>query len=233
MTESTTHRPSRDSESENSAGLRRSWSQRIADRIFGFDFFISYAWKDGRDYAVALAKHLEAEGFDCFLDSEDYSAGDDWKKIGAWALRKTHRLVLLGTPGALESKPVLRELQLFSSQNKRVIPVDIDGCLTGLPANHPVATFLPDSVLRVIESAQDQTTGPSREVVESIRKSFEGERSMIKRLRWIRRVAMALGGLFIAASGFAIYALNPQHTISLIRQSRRPSKRSLTGCNWN
>ena len=29
--------------------------QRLADLIFGYDDFVSYAWGDGRDYARSLA----------------------------------------------------------------------------------------------------------------------------------------------------------------------------------
>ena len=70
-------------------------------------------------------------GFECFLDRQDYTKGDDWKLVGAWALKRTGRLVLVGTPKALESKPVLREVQIFTSSGKRVIPIDFDGDLYG------------------------------------------------------------------------------------------------------
>ena len=82
---------------------RRSWVKRLADALFGYDFFISYAHGDGQTYAVQLARELEAKGFDVFLDTKEYLTGDDWKRIGAWALRRTNRLVLVGTPRALES----------------------------------------------------------------------------------------------------------------------------------
>ena len=42
------------------AGLLR----RALDFVFGYDFFISYAWKDGDAYAAALTKCLEDHGFE-------------------------------------------------------------------------------------------------------------------------------------------------------------------------
>jgi hypothetical protein len=67
----------------------RSLPRRLLDFVFGYDFFISYSWSDGASYATALAPRLEADGFQVFLDRADYASGDDWKKVGAWTLRRT------------------------------------------------------------------------------------------------------------------------------------------------
>src|ERR1039458_8536198 len=72
--------------------VKRSAWQRIADCFFGYDFFVSYTWKDGATYAFRLAKALEQRGFDCFLDSQSYVKGDDWKIVGAAAIRRTSKL---------------------------------------------------------------------------------------------------------------------------------------------
>ena len=56
--------------------------QKINDFIFGYDFFISYAWKDGRTYAEKLKNQLTDLNYVCFLDSEDYVKGGDWKIAG-------------------------------------------------------------------------------------------------------------------------------------------------------
>jgi hypothetical protein len=65
----------------------RSYWRRALDFVFGYDFFISYAWSDGATYAAALAARLEDKRFAVFLDRAKYAAGDDWKKVGAWTLR--------------------------------------------------------------------------------------------------------------------------------------------------
>jgi hypothetical protein len=90
----------------------RSSLRRALDFVFGYDFFISYAWSDGATYAAALAARLEDKRFAVFLDRAKYAAGDDWKKVGAWTLRRTGQLILVGSPSAARSDPVLREVDL-------------------------------------------------------------------------------------------------------------------------
>ena len=108
---------------------KRSTLRRIFDAVFGYDFFISYSWGDGGVYATALRRRLEAQGFQVFLDREHYASGDDWKQVGAWTLRRTGQLVLVGTPGALTSQPVARELDIFAATGRRIVPIDFGGSL--------------------------------------------------------------------------------------------------------
>ena len=44
----------------------------LVDRLYSFDYFISYSCEDGRDYAVALRDWLAEQGLECFLDSSNY-----------------------------------------------------------------------------------------------------------------------------------------------------------------
>src|ERR1700755_1063485 len=88
--------------------------RRLLGFAFGYDFFISYSWSDGGGYASALTRQLRTEGYEGFFDRDDYASGDDWKKVGAWKLRRTGQLILIGSPAALLSAPVLREIQVFS-----------------------------------------------------------------------------------------------------------------------
>jgi TIR domain len=133
--ESATRRSDQSFSSAAKKELRRPFWQRLVDAFFGYDFFIAYSQGDGKAYAGDLARRLKNRGFECFLDTEDFAKGDDWKSVGAWALKRTSRLVLVGSPKALESKPVLREVQIFSQTHKRIIPIDFDGSLSfiGLP----------------------------------------------------------------------------------------------------
>ena len=80
---------------------QRGRLQRMLDWLYGYDYFICYRWSDGRTYAIALAEQLETNGFKCFLDSEDYVKGDNWKKIGERSLKKTSRLVFVGSMEAV------------------------------------------------------------------------------------------------------------------------------------
>ena len=60
---------------------RRGLWRRALDFVFGYDFFISYSWEDGKVYASALARRLEAAGFEAFLDRKHFATGDDWKAV--------------------------------------------------------------------------------------------------------------------------------------------------------
>jgi len=53
---------------------RRSIWRRAMDAVFGYDFFISYSWLDGRTYAAALMRRLELQGFQVFLDRNNYAS---------------------------------------------------------------------------------------------------------------------------------------------------------------
>ena len=181
------------------ASAGRSLLQRLNDALFGYDFFISYAHKDGRKYAVSLAQQLRSFGFEVFLDSDDYLPGDDWKRIGAWALKRTNLLVLVGTPAALESKPVLRELEIYTSAGKRVIPIDVAGCIGALDRQHPVALRLETSVLRLSETETQRETGPTENVVNEVHRAFHGDRQQARRLSWIQRTALVLLALVVVA----------------------------------
>ena len=86
---------------------KRSLFRRLLDFVFGYDFFVSYSWSDGADYAAALAHRLETEGFAVFLDRTNYAAGDDWKTVGAWTLRRTGQLILVGSPAAIRPHKIV------------------------------------------------------------------------------------------------------------------------------
>lgn len=205
------------------AEFRRSFWQRLADAFFGYDFFISYAHADGRTYAAALARSLRQRGFDCFLDTEDYAKGDNWKTVGAWALRRTSRLVLVGTPRALESGPVLRELEIFTQAGKRVIPIDFEGSLApAAEPGHPVARLLDTSVLRLGELRRCLTAGPSSDVLGELTATFRQTRQRDKRQRWLQGFSLVLVVLLALAVWQALEA----------RAGRRQANRQLAEASW-
>lgn len=167
------------------AAERQSLFQRAVDFLFGYDFFISYAWCDARPYAVALAEQLRAQGFECFLDSRDYAKGEDWRRSGRRALRRTARLLLLGSPGALQSDPVLQEFRAYQECGRLVVPIDFGGTLTpSRKAGSPLLRELSPNVLRIAESLDRLPVGPSPSVVQEIRDGFRLLRQQQRRLRW-------------------------------------------------
>ena len=93
--------------------LRRPWWRPLLDAVFGYDFFVSYHWADGGVYAAKLALKLKAEGFEVFLDHNNFADGDNWQTVGTWALRRTGEMILVGSPLASASRAVLKEVDVF------------------------------------------------------------------------------------------------------------------------
>jgi hypothetical protein len=83
-----------------------SLGQRIRaayDRLFGYDFFISYAWADGRLYAEALAGQLtKYHRYRCFLDDREMGGGTPWRVAVDRVLSRSSVLILIASPAALE-----------------------------------------------------------------------------------------------------------------------------------
>jgi WD40 repeat protein len=184
----------------------RSLPRRLLDFVFGYDFFISYSWSDGAAYATALASRLEADGFQVFLDRAGYASGDNWKTVGAWTLLRTGQLILVGSPAALRSDPVLREVEIFSRTRRLIVPIDFAGSLEWTEPDSPLAPYLPADILRIKEPAAALHSGPSEETGASIRRTFNLVRQDKKRMRVFAIIALLLLVLAVAAIAFAIYA---------------------------
>src|SRR5262245_65856029 len=100
--------------------------------LFGDDIFISYSRRDGANYAAALANELSKPGrdFSCFLDQWGAAAANELSKPVVQALRRSTVLVLVGTPGAMQSKFVRQEVEDFSrrrllSAHRPILPLTI------------------------------------------------------------------------------------------------------------
>ena len=150
--------------------VRRNIFKQIKDRLWGYDFFVSYHWASGGTYAVALAQKLRAKNFDVFLDRADYASGDDWKQMGEIALRNTQRLVLIATREAvLISKPVEREVQIFTDRGRHVIPIVFgDKFESDERAKSLVLSRMSDSQLFIEDARQSLVDGPSEETVNRL-----------------------------------------------------------------
>src|SRR3954453_2603461 len=176
--------------------------QRGADFLFGYDFFISYCWADGRHYAQELQRKLKNQGFNCFLDSSDYAKGDNWRATGQRALKKTSRLILVGTPKAVLSEPVANELRIFSGLGQRVFAIDFGGALSSIGAKEGIFKYLDPEMLRVKEEETKPAldAGPSEEVLRQIRDSFNLLRQTQRRVRWLTFLATVLAVLAVVAA---------------------------------
>jgi WD40 repeat protein len=194
--------PKTDSSSGRVHPERRSLWRRLADALFGYDYFVCYAWADARPYANDFAAKLEHLGLDCFLDSEDYALSDDWKRVGSWTLRRTGQLLLIGSPAALDRPAVLRETRLFSQTGRRIVAISFAGSLDPTQTTSKLFRYLKAQTLRFEESPERLALGPSEEAITRVVSSFQVVRQRDKRLRLISLTA-ALLALFAVAAGFA------------------------------
>ncbi|MEO5915977.1 MAG: toll/interleukin-1 receptor domain-containing protein [Luteolibacter sp.] len=180
---------------------QRSLFQRLSDWLFGRDYFISYRWSDGRDYALKLATRLRAENYDCFLDSDSYLKGDDWRKIGRRELRKTSRLILVASPEVHGSEPVARELEIFGGKQSRIFAIEFGESLSSsaLPES-AVLRLLGNDILRQREPESALNEEPSEAVIGELRRTFTMETTAVLRMRVIKATAVLLFFLFVAMS---------------------------------
>lgn len=178
---------------------QRSLFRQIVDAIFGFDFFISYRWSDGREYAAKLAQGLEDQGFECFLDSTDYEKGDNWRLAGRIALRNTTRLLVVCSPEVLDSGPVADEVETFLSTKRGIIPIDIGATLENAPKDNLLRRLISTEVISIGENPVALRDGPSRQVLEDLRSSFNLTRQSQKRQRLLGAAALSFAVLAIVA----------------------------------
>ncbi|NEQ50736.1 MAG: TIR domain-containing protein [Leptolyngbya sp. SIO3F4] len=213
---------------------QQSWLYQALNFLFGYDFFISYAHSDAGGYAEALADILQQEGFECFLDRRSFVKGDNWRIAGHRALKKTQRLILLASPRALTSEPVLTELKIFRGEGKRVIPIDFGGTLNREKHQSKIFDYISEEDLWISESIEyiaprsnPSEQKPSNHVIVDLINSFNLERQEKKRLKWIMRFAILLMFLTVTAifgAGVAIH----QRTIAQKNERRAISQLALS-----
>ena len=195
---------------------------QLVDVIFGYDFFVSYTWADGSQYAHSLYEKLKAQGFTVFLDEQEYARGDNWTLLGRRALRKTRQLVLVATPRVHESKPVLKELTEFQSTGRRIIPIEIGDSLD--PQKYPESPLLPLLPAELLKINQPLQEGEipnevQSDVIGELRKGFKHVRQAQKRIRILVGVCLVLLILLFVAL-WQGYLARAQRTEALKTASR-------------
>jgi WD40 repeat protein len=97
--------------------------------IWGDDIFISYSRSDGAGYAAGVAAALAARKYSCKLDQWGTHPGKEMPAALLRALRRSHMLVLVGSPGAARSDAVRQEVTQFLTTKGMVVPIDFRGAL--------------------------------------------------------------------------------------------------------
>jgi len=88
--------------------------------------FISYSTQN-RTYAQKLAKKLQGEGIDVWIDNAKIRSGENWWQSIVKALSAASAVVVLMTPASRASQWVQREILLADQMKKRVFPVLLEG----------------------------------------------------------------------------------------------------------
>ena len=200
---------------------RRGFWTSVKDRLWGYDFFISYHWTSGGLYAVNLAQRLREKHYDVFLDRADYASGDDWKAIGERALRNTQRLVLIATREAVTiSKPVEREVRLFTDRNRQVISIVFGDRFEELDRSlHLTLNRMSDSQLYIEDGKETLASGPSDKIVTELIRT-QG----VMRRRNLRAMLTLIP--VVAVIAFAAFATVSWANASLSARNERDAKQA-------
>jgi hypothetical protein len=83
--------------------------------------FLSYARKDGADFADKLHNALEADGYDVWFDQRDIESSAYWDDSIEKALDECTALILVMTPGSTASQNCKDEWGYVLDANKPVI----------------------------------------------------------------------------------------------------------------
>lgn len=195
-------------------------------RLFGFDFFISYAWSDGRLYAEALERILTARplGYRCFLDKKEMGGGEAWRTSVRRALKRSSVAVLVATPAAIDSQNVFEEIKTFSSRQSPIVPINFMSALDQLSADHRLFRYLEERI-RIDEQDVDSLRSgtPSSRVIEFLSSSFGFVQ--IARIRTL--VLSTISVLLIALSGsLGWYFLAEREARTVAEQQRDATLRN-------
>src|SRR4051794_38142950 len=116
----------------------------VTDRIFGYDVFVSYSRKDGLIYAQRLEDDLLRSRLRCFLDSVEMPPGESLHLSLSGALRRSSALVIVASPGALESPymPVEFDYYMDARRHPKIVPISIGRTLDEAPADSPLSQRL-------------------------------------------------------------------------------------------
>ena len=175
----------------------------LAKALFGYDFFISYAWVDGRPYAEALERGLSAppEKFRCFIDQKEMGGGEAWRAAVRKALRRSSVMILVASSAALERDNVFEEVETFSARDRPLIPIDVGARIGALPTTHRARPYLEERLrFEEQEGPSRLVSGePSPDALNFLIRSFGFVR--VGRLR-----SLLLGALVCVFAGLAVVA---------------------------
>jgi hypothetical protein len=88
-----------------------------------YDVFISYGRRDSKDFAIKLRDRLTQENFKVWLDLNDMPPAVEFQKEINETIEKSHNIIFIIAPHAVESKFCCKEIELAVQLNKCIIPI--------------------------------------------------------------------------------------------------------------
>ncbi len=162
-------------------------------------FFISYARADGSELANMLTECLEHVHHSVFLDVQNIVGSTRWRPELEKEVRHCDVLLLLVTPGSIDSSPVFSEFETAQKYDKKILPVQVNG--TSLPPH-----------LREIQSITHEA-GKDEKLVLDILRSIQSHSG---RIGWWQIVAAAIIGLAIGLLVGALLLSRPADDPGLV-----------------
>jgi WD40 repeat protein len=211
-------------------------AHRIYYFVFGYDYFICFTGRDnddpkgcykkecGRTYASMLHRELIAKGLICFIDSEEFLAGQNWWQAGRLALRGSARMILVATPELTNSVPAMKEVRFFKERlGREVAPITFSDCeLVG--NERIISDIINDEVLRIPEAKESLIDGPSDGAIQKLLSTGKYGRQVFRRQRIMLASIATLSFLLVASvvSGYLamlfLKQVREQLAVSYLRQ---------------
>jgi tetratricopeptide (TPR) repeat protein len=203
---------------------------RLVDRVFGYDFFLSYSRSDGMHLPQRLKERLETAGFRVFLDQTEYVAGTDLRRETRRQVLKSRKIVVIGRPGAFRSEWVKREIATAASGDVNPVILDLNGALAAAPDDAPLAIMARQhDWLRLTETLVDPDGEPSDRIVQELVRSFNHTRQETKRQRIFGIAALVLLVTASIATWQAIAAVNARNNAQAEQKRAETALRQIRG----
>jgi tetratricopeptide (TPR) repeat protein len=171
----------------------------VVDYLFGYDFFISYAHADGRNYPAQLRVLLRRANFKVFLDATDYVPGLALTKATRRKVGSSTVFVVIGREHALQSEWVYREVLVADELGLPVVVIDINCAVSTGEVRADLKRLLEQQEwLRIEETLDDPDASASDATLLELLRSFRYRRQETK-----RRNALAMTALTVALIAMA------------------------------
>ncbi len=216
-----------------------SWIGRFSDWLFGYDFFVSYAQRDGQNLPRVLTRLLKQHHppFKVCLDEQEYPAGAKLSVLTRRRVRGSRVLLLVARPHAMESRWVKQEVETAIQAKRVIIVVDVNGTYAETDPKHALKESLgADDLLQIKENLSEPDANPNVATIERITNSFKGERQETFRRRIVTYALAFFIALTLAATTLAITSYRQLQSArrnladaylkqaQTARQSRRPNE---------